>query len=191
MNSGSDSEIESNLDGIIEDINVTDVTPTGSQVNPHSVYISEEIIDVSLIERREDDVIQCIICLDNSGAKVKNIKFLKNIEKKCGCNFNTHVMCFHRWIKTTPVCPYCHELILIKGRAPTRQYRRLRMHNISSDDSDESGEMNGVETNISRYYVRPSMCITVGERIYFYRRGIFTFLLIFFIILVYSDAIYF
>ena len=187
----SESEIESILDEIIEHIIITDISPVGTHANQHSVYIDEELIDISLIERREDDANQCIICLDNSGAKVKNINFLKNIEKKCDCNFNIHVICFHTWIKTTPACPYCHELILINGRDPTRQYRRLRMHNISSDDSDESSEMNGVETNLSRYYVRPSMCITVSERMYTHRRCIFLFLLFFFVVLTYSDTIYF
>lgn len=149
-----------------------------------------DLISISLIEQEYDSKL-CVICLDDSDIRVKNIKELKNIEKTCDCNFNIHVKCFHKWIRTTPACPYCHELILIKKRGHVREYQRVRSQNNSSDESDDIGDFNGIRMNLERRNSRNSTCSIICGCIYLNRKSIFLLAIFFFIMLVYSDAIYY
>lgn len=191
--SDSDLEIESILDEIIQNINVRKTHVPLIHV-PVLTTIEEETSDVSLINFEEDDTKLCVICLDESDGRVKNIKDLKNIEKTCDCNFNVHINCFHKWIQTTPVCPYCHELILIKGQCPIGEYRQLDEHDNSSEYSYEADEFNQIEYNeynLNNTVVNYSLCRTISGCIYTYRNGILMLSLLFFFILAYSDALYF
>ena len=120
MNFDYDSEIETEVKIILNEIieqTCVDVPIDVPIEAPNNLPINAlmpenaDLISISLIEQ-EDDSKLCVICLDDLDTRVKNIKELKNIEKTCDCNFNVHVKCFHKWIRTTPACPYCHELIL-------------------------------------------------------------------------------
>jgi DNA-directed RNA polymerase subunit RPC12/RpoP len=207
MNFDYDSEIETEVKIILNEIieHTCDYVPIDMPIEVSNVVPIEapndlpinalmpqdtDLIGISLIDQ-EDDSKLCVICLDDSDTRVKNIKELKNIEKTCDCNFNVHVKCFHKWIRTTPACPYCHELILIKNRGQIREYQRVRSQNNSSDESDDIGDFNGIRMNLERRNSRNSTCSALCGCIYLNQRGIFLLLLFFFIMLVYSDAIYF
>jgi len=129
----SETEIAIILDEIIQRVSV-DTDPEIPDTIIPDVSMSIDKTDTSHMRPYEDNnMIICIICLDDTNVCVKNIKDLKHIDKICDCYYDVHIKCFHRWIQTTPVCPYCHELILIKNRTTSGQYQQLRTINYSNN----------------------------------------------------------
>ena len=199
--SDSETEIETILDEIIQRVSVnTDPELTDAMIPDAMIpdtmipdlSISVDKIDSShMSSDEESDVKLCVICLDDTNACVKNIKDLKHIDKICDCDYDVHIKCFHRWIQTTPACPYCHELILIKNRTRPGQYQQIRTLNNTAVRSSTGSAVPGAVESYQNYYVEPTMCMRLCKCIYLYRGGIYTTFLIAFMVFLYCDSYYF
>ena len=53
---------------------------------------------------------ECVICLNTVIIVNNQDVFIKN----CKCKYIFHDACLKNWLFTNPVCPICHEVLLIK-----------------------------------------------------------------------------
>ena len=84
--------------------------------------INDDVIEINELDlnnkkdNTSDERIECVICFDNESIpNLKEINEINFIEKNCACNFKIHELCLKKWIINKPVCPYCHEVIIIKS----------------------------------------------------------------------------
>ena len=56
-----------------------------------------------------EDIIQCLICLEQSTNqnKVHKMKHITLFISNCKCDCNFHLYCFFDWAKKNPSCPIC------------------------------------------------------------------------------------
>jgi hypothetical protein len=57
----------------------------------------------------KEDIIQCLICLEQATNqnKVHKMKHITLFISNCKCDCNFHLYCFFDWAKKNPSCPIC------------------------------------------------------------------------------------
>jgi hypothetical protein len=62
----------------------------------------------------KEDIIQCLICLEQSTNqnKVHKMKHITLFISNCKCDCNFHLYCFFNWARKNPSCPICRSPLI-------------------------------------------------------------------------------
>lgn len=66
---------------------------------------------------QSNDVTQCLICWEseNNNNKITNMKNITMFSSNCDCDCYFHLQCFFDWVKKTPTCPICRNVLTINN----------------------------------------------------------------------------
>jgi hypothetical protein len=61
-----------------------------------------------------EDIIQCLICLEQATNenKVHKMKHITLFISNCKCDCNFHLYCFFNWARKNPSCPICRSPLI-------------------------------------------------------------------------------